>query len=147
MKLIAISIVLHVNIISFHELSTDLTITNEPQDTIVCLNDIAEINCGFIGDSHEHIFPDWRIINRSDNGSIISNMTYNGEQIFHGSINGLQWIPDRGRGEINATNSKLLVGPVNKTYNCSSYQCIIRTTNDTIKGSEGIITVVGKTAM
>ena len=39
-------------------------------------------------------------------------------------INGLQWVPDLTSGDNNATNSKLVVGPVNMTHNQSSYQCV-----------------------
>ena len=62
-----------------------------------------------------------------------------------GHINGLQWVPDLTSGDNNATNSKLLVGPVNMTHNQSSYQCIFhRGQGGSFKSSVGTITVVGK---
>ena len=60
-------------------------------------------------------------------------------------MNGLQWSPDLTSGDNNASNSKLLVGPVNKTHNQSSYQCIIRSTSGNLVSSVGTLTVVGKT--
>ena len=123
---------------------TDITITNGPQDTTVCMNTIAKINCGYTGANPVYVIPKWQILLRSDNGSIISNSTINGEDIYDTTINGLQWVPDLR--DNNASNSKLLVGPVNKTHNQSSYQCIIITllVSSTIKSSVGTITVVGK---
>ena len=89
-------------------------------------------------------FPDWRIIFRSHDGSIVSNDTVNGVDIVSGHINGLQWVPDLTSGDNNATNSKLLVGPVNMTHNQSSYQCIF-TLSGPVISTVGIMTVVGKT--
>ena len=86
-----------------------------------------------------------KITLRSDNGSIISNNTVDGDTIFNKTINGLQWVPDLTSGDNNANNSKLLVGPVNKTHNQSSYQCIIETLSACIPSRVGTITVVGKT--
>ena len=61
-------------------------------------------------------FPNWRIIFRSDNGSIVSNDIVDGDDIVSRLKNGLQWEPDLTSENNNATNSKLLVGPVNMTY-------------------------------
>ena len=123
-------------------------ITNGPQDTTVCMNDMAECYCGFTGIDPNFVVPNWRIIFRSDNGSIVSNDTIAGSDISNERINGLQWVPDLTSGDNNATNSKLLVGPVNMTHNQSSYQCIFRgNENAHIISSVGTITVVGKTKM
>ena len=84
-------------------------ITNGPQDSTVCMNAIAECYCGFTGINPNFVIPDWRIVFRSDNGSIISNDTINGEDISDGFINGLQWLPDLTSRDNNGTNSKLLV--------------------------------------
>ena len=118
-------------------------ITNGPQDTTVCMNAIAECYCGFTGANPTFAIPDWRIVFRSDNGSIVSNDTVVGVDIFNGNINGLQWVPDLTSGDNNATNSKLLVGPVNMTHNQSSYQCIF-TGLKSVTSSVGTMTVVGK---
>ena len=40
-------------------------------------------------------------------------------------------------------NSRLLVGPVDETYNQSSYQCIFTTISDDVESSIGTLTVVG----
>ena len=104
---------------------------------------MAECDCGFTGANPISVFPEWRIIYRSDNGSIVSNFTVDGADIALRPMNGLQWLPDL----TNATNSKLLVGPVNKTHNQSSYQCIFTSPlSDDIISSVGTITVVGKTS-
>ena len=111
----------------------------------MCMNAMAECYCGFTGASPNFVVPDWRIVFRSDDGSIISNDTIAGSDISNESINGLQWVPDLTSGDNNATNSKLLVGPVNMTHNQSSYQCIFtRGQGGSVISSVGIITVVGK---
>ena len=110
------------------------------------MNTLAECDCGFTGTDPYFAIPNWRIVLRSDDGSIISNNTIDGDDIQNRLINGLQWVPDLTNGDNNAPNSKLLVGPVNMTYNQSSYQCIITTvTSGSIISSVGTITVVGKT--
>ena len=123
----------------------DLVITNGPQDTTVCMNTIAEVYCGFTGTSPNFAIPNWRIVFRSDNGSIISNDTIDGDDILNRLINGLQWSPDLTSGDNNATNSKLLVGPVNMTHNQSSYQCIFPRVGGSVISSVGTMTIVGKT--
>ena len=123
------------------------TINNGPKDTTVCMNAMAKCDCGFTGANPSHVVPNWRIIFRSDNGNIISNDTRNGVDIARGRINSLQWLPDLTSGDNNSPNSKLLVGPVNKTHNQSSYQCIIAQLSDTVTSSVGTVTVVGKTTI
>ena len=121
-------------------------ITNGPQDTTVCINATAECYCGFTGANPDFAVPEWRIIFRSDNGSIVSNDTVDGDDIINRNINSLQWVPDLTSGDNNATNSKLLVGPVNMTQNQSSYQCIFtRGQGGSVISSVGTMTVVGKT--
>ena len=109
----------------------------------MCINDTATIDCGYTGADPNTVVPKWKITLRSD-GSIISNNTIDGFTIINKSRNGLQWIPDLSSGDNNSPNSKLLVGPLNKTHNQSSYQCIIQTLNSTVISSMGTITVVGK---
>ena len=120
------------------------TITNGPEDKTVCTNTIAEVYCGFTGTDPNFAIPNWRIVFRNDDGSIISNGILDGEDILNRFINGLQWLPDLTNGDNNATNSKLLVGPVNITYNQSSYQCIFPRIGDPVISSVGTMTVVGK---
>ena len=123
-------------------------ITNGPQDAIVCINAIAECHCGFTGANPVFAVPNWRIAFRNDNGSIISIDTIDGRDIINRSIHGLQWVPDLTSGDNNATNSKLLVGPVNMTHNQSSYQCIFTIVSSnvlkSVMSSVGTMTVVGK---
>ena len=109
------------------------------------MNAMAECYCGFTGAPPNFIVPDWRIIFRSDDGSIVSNDTVDAVDIINGLINGLQWVPDLTSGDNNATNSKLLVGPVNMTHNQSSYQCIFPIIGGSVISSVGTMTVVGKT--
>ena len=72
-------------------------------------------------------------------------MTHAGNDIVRGHINGLQWSPDLTSGDNNSPNSKLLVGPVNKTHDQSSYQCsIFVAPHGDVISSVGTITVVGK---
>ena len=119
-------------------------ITNEPRDTTLCINATAQCACGFTGVNPYHVIPNWKIVSRSDNGSIISTITYDGVDIVHRPIKGLQWLPDLTSGDKNASYSKLLVGPVSKTHNQSSYQCFIRSTSGSIMSSIGTMTVVGE---
>ena len=119
-------------------------ITNGPQDTTVCINVMAECYCGFTGTDPFVALPNWRIVFRNDDGSIISNDILNGDDIFNGLIDGLQWVADLTSGDNNATNSKLLVGPVNMTHNQSSYQCIFPRVGGSVISSVGTMTVVGK---
>ena len=104
------------------------------------MNAIAECDCGFTGASPFTAVPGWRIILRDDDGSVVSNVIHNGIDIVNRHINGLQWSPDL----TNASNSKLLVGPVNKTHNQSSYQCIFATLSGSVISSVGTLTVVSK---
>ena len=125
-------------------------ITNGPQDTTVCMNATAECDCGFTDSEADPYLaiPNWRVVLKSDNGSIISNKTIDGHDIDNRLINGLQWVPDLTSGDNNAPNSKLLVGPVNMTHNQSSYQCIFELpASDTVISSVGTMTVVGKTTI
>ena len=125
-----------------------LIITNGPQDTTVCMNAMAECNCGFTGIDPNFAVPNWRIVFRSDDGSVISNDFLDGDNIAQGLINGLQWMADLTSGDNNAPNSKLLVGPVNMTHNQSSYQCsFTRSVGGTIISNVGTMTVVGKTTI
>ena len=112
----------------------------------MCMNAIAECDCGFAGADPYFAIPNWMIVLRSDDGSIISNNTIDGDDIENRLINGLQWAPDLTSGDNNAPNSKLLVGPVNMTHNQSSYQCIFNGVNDnSVISNMGTMTVVGKT--
>ena len=110
----------------------------------MCMNVMVDCYCGFTGTDPNFIVPDWRIIFRSDDGSIV-NDTVDAVDIINGRINGLQWVPDLTSGDNNATNSKLLVGPVNMTHDQSSYQCIFTIVGGSVISSVGTMTVVGKT--
>ena len=121
-----------------------MNITSGPQDTTVCLNVIAPCPCGFTGADPSNTIPNWRILYRNDSGSVISNDTIVGYDIVSSTIVDLKWIADLN----NASNSKLLVGPVNMTHNQSSYQCMFTILREgrlyTLMSSVGTLTVLGK---
>ena len=116
-------------------------ITNNPMDTTVCTGSTANISCGFVNDSRNFV-PNWRIIRRSSDGSVISNMTISGVDIISNANDGLEWIPDTNSGLLMSPNSRLEVGPVNETHNQSSYQCIFAVAGDNVESSVGTLTVV-----
>ena len=115
------------------------------------MNTMAPCPCGFTGTSPSTTLPDWRIVYRNDSGSVTSNDTIDGEDISLQRINGLQWVADFDSGGLNAPNSQLLVGPVNKTHNQSSYQCMFTILREgglvTKMSNVGTMTVVGKISL
>ena len=130
---------------------SEFAITNGPQDTTVCINDMAECTCGFNGVNPSLTIPDWIIVTRSSDGSVVSNVTIEGRDIVNNKHDGLKWqLGDRNI--TSSPNSKLIVGPVNKTHNQSSYQCVFPTNqiingilqSGIVKSSIGTLTVVGK---
>ena len=111
-------------------------------NTTTCIGSIAVISCGF--DNVSNLFvPDWRIIKRSDNGSVISDVTLNVADINSDDSDGLQYINDVSSGMDTSPNSRLLVGPVDETDNQSSYQCIFVIALDAFESSVGTLTVTG----
>ena len=111
-------------------------------DTTACIGSIAIISCGF--DNVSNLFvPDWRIIKRSDDGSVISDMTLSSAVINNDDSDGLQYIPDLSSGMNTSPNSRLLVGPVDETDDQSSYQCIFSIGLDEFESSIGTLTVTG----
>ena len=117
----------------------------------VCSGTNAEISCGFTGVSDPFTtFPNWywRIIKRNNDGYVISNETVRVMDINVNTTDDLTFIIAIRRnrnGILSASNSYLSVGPVDDTYNNTSYQCIF-TINDTIIESDtaGTVTVIGK---
>ena len=61
----------------------------------------------------QFVTPNWIIIMRDDDGSIVSNESVLGDSITANLVSDLQWVSDRNSGANNAPNSKLLFGPVN----------------------------------
>ena len=114
----------------------------------MCMYAMAPCDCGFTGASPYSAIPDWNITFRSDTGSVISNGIIEGEDISLLHINGLRWLPDTRSGILNATNSQLLVGPINMTHDRSSYQCMFTILREgsfnTVMSSVGTMTVLGK---
>ena len=118
-------------------------ITNGPMNVTVCSGTTAKISCGYAGVTVlSSAVPNWRIIKRNNNGSVISNKTVS---INNDTNDGLKFfIILKKKGNVKtADGSYLLVGPVNDTYNNTSYQCIF-TINDTIiESTAGTITIIG----
>ena len=118
-------------------------ITSHPMNVTVCSGTKANISCGYNGIPDPfHTMPNWSIIKRNNNGSVISNVTVSGEDIRFKRIDNLMFIVVISGN--SADGSYLSVGPVNDTYNNTSYQCIF-TINDAIIESDtaGTITVTG----
>jgi len=122
-------------------------ITNGPVDTVICSGSFVNIPCGFSRASANDTFPIWMITRRSGDGTVMSDTVY-GHRIFFGPFDGLQWIPDLTTGENDAPNSVLRVGPVNETYNQSTYQCVFEVANNSdINSTIGTLTVAGECAV
>ena len=126
-----------------------LVITSSPMNVTVCSGTNAIISCGFTGVDPLSTRSNWswRIIKRSNDGGVISNETVRAMDINANSTDGLRFIITINRdvnGSLNADGSYLSVGPVDDTYNNTSYQCIF-TINDTIIESDtaGTVTVIG----
>ena len=130
-------------IVTYSMLITALDITNGPMDTIVRTGNIANISCGFINADPE-IVPSWMIIKRSNDGSVISSMIISPVDIITDDNDGLEWVDDTTSGANMSPNSRLLVGPVNQTYNHSSYQCIFTRGRNIIESSIGTLIVAGE---
>ena len=110
----------------------------------VCSGTKAKISCGYTGvTDFVSTRPDWRIIKRNNNGSVISNETVSGMDIRRRKFDDLKFNVVTSNDN-NADRSYLLVGPVDDTYNNTSYQCIFAI-NDNITESDtaGTITVIG----
>ena len=102
------------------------------------------MNCGYAGTNLNPnlTVPNWRIFWKNDDGDVVSNVTYNGIDIAHGNINGLQLLHDDYDLTSGNYTAILLVGPVNKTHNQSSYQCcLFVTSHGDVTSNVGTITV------
>ena len=120
-------------------------ISNGPMNVTVCSGTKANISCGYTGVYDPfNIRPNWRVIKRNNNGGVISNETVSGMDIRSNKFDDLKFIVHISGNNNNASGSYLLVGPVDDTYNNTSYQCIF-TINDNIIESDtaGTITVIG----
>ena len=115
-------------------------------DTTVCTGSIVNIPCGFVNLSNV-IVPNWRIIRRSNNGSVIINVTISGTDINNNVNDGLEYIPDTTSGPLMSPNSRLVVGPVDETDNQSSYQCNFALAGGNVESNVGTLTVTGEYIM
>ena len=108
-----------------------------PMNTTACIGGYAFFPCQFNGTDPDSAISNWRIIMRDVNGSAIYRLL-SGSQILNNSFSDLHW-----------ENSTLLrVGPVNQSFNLSSYQCVIPSENGAfssgVESGVGILTVAGK---
>ena len=131
--------------ILLYKLSLAPMITNGPMNVTVCSGTKANISCGYTRVTDPFSTrPNWRIIKRNNNGSVISNETVSGMDIRHDKFDDLKFVVRISGNDNSATRSYLSVGPVDDTYNNTSYQCML-TINDNIIESDtaGTITVIG----
>ena len=121
-----------------------LDIINGPMDVTVCNGTKANMSCGFTGSySAFYLRPNWRIIKINHDGDVSSNKTVNWINILLDYDDGLEWNIRTSGSSTNASDSFLSVGPVDETYNNTSYQCIFTTNGNIIKSTVGTITVIG----
>ena len=126
-------------------------INKGPNNVTECLNDgtqpiAIQMPCGFTGAPANTTLPNWRIISRAEDGSVISDVTRNTTDINNNSGDKLFWVPDLTNPDVNnSVNSVLLIGPVDKKYNHSSYQCsFLLDDQPIIKSKVGTITLFGE---
>lgn len=101
---------------------TDLQIIHGPRGTttlLVCINDKADINCGFQGANPTDVEVIWYITRQNSHV-----MTVPANDILT-PTNGLQWVLDESSGNDRSPNSKLIVGPVGEEHDQSTYKCSI----------------------
>ena len=105
-----------------------------------------QMPCGFTGAPPNTALPNWRIISRAEDGSVISDVTRNATDINNNLGDKLLWVPDLTNPDVNSSiNSVLLIGPVDKSYNQSSYQCsFLLDDQPIIKSNLGTITLFGE---
>ena len=128
-------------------------ITKGPNNVTECLNDnkqsralAIQIPCGFTGAPFTSL-PYWRIIKRAENGSVISDVTRNTTDINNDVSAGdrLFYVTDFTSGESTSPNSFLQIGPVDKTFNQSSYQCSFQQDDQSVViSSIGTVTLFGE---
>jgi len=93
-------------------------ITNGPQNTTVCVNQLASISCGFTGADSYLELPRWHITKKRNVGAHrLYHETFSIK--YDSDIDGLEWISD----PLNRNNSVLKVGPVDMADDQSTYWC------------------------
>ena len=115
--------------------SLALVITNGPMNVTVCSGTKANTSCGV--DDFVSARPDWRIIRRNNNGSVISNETVSGMDMHNNITDGLEFVIALSNDN-NANGSYLSVGPMDDTYNNTSYQCIFTINDNLIQNTYGV---------
>ena len=92
-------------------------------DVTVCTGDTVNIPCGYSGVDPSITQPTWRI-SRTDSGSNVLSVGIINADNDSGNDDSLLWVPDLTSGPNDASGSVLVVGPVDETFDQSSYQCI-----------------------
>ena len=111
----------------------------------VCSGTKAKIPCGYTGVFYLFkTWPNWRIIKRNNNGSVISNVTVSGMDIRNNKIKYLEFIIITSSNDNSVDGSYLSVGPVDDIHNNTSYQCIFTIKDNIIESdTAGTIIVIG----
>ena len=101
------------------------------------------MHCGYTGVDPYNTIPNWiRTIRNNDGSTRVITITAT-ELISH-TIPGHIWEPDLNSGPRNSTGSRLLIGPVDESYDQSIYQCSFSTLIGTINSNPGMISVHGQ---
>ncbi|XP_065909977.1 uncharacterized protein [Dysidea avara] len=135
-------------VVLLYSTSAGLLINKGPNNVTECLIKekqplSIQMPCGFTGAPPNTALPNWRIISRAEDGSVISDVTRNATDINNNLGDKLLWVPDLTNPDVNSSiNSVLLIGPVDKSYNQSSYQCsFLLDDQPIIKSNLGTITL------
>ena len=115
-------------------------ITNGPMNVTVCSGAKVEMSCEISSSSITS--PNWRIIKRNNSSIVISNKTLSEVDITNNPTDGLK---KKNESLDNYVVFSLIVGPVDETYNNTSYQCIFTINWDIIESTVGTITVINGT--
>jgi len=121
----------------YSSLRAAVIITNGPRNTTVCVNQFANISCGFTG-ADPSLVPLWHIIKRNRNGDKIDDEYFSGIRQRNNTVNvnGMEWIVD----PLNGNNNMLRVGPVTRADDQLYYQCSF----GNIYSSVGTLTVLSE---
>ena len=116
-----------------------LVITNGPKNVTVCNETKAKIACSFTGVPDIYsVMPHWRIVSRNNDGDVLSyGIVSNNKNDI------LKWNLVPSGYDNSANDSFLSVGPVDETFNNTSYQCVFGFDDYIIESTVGTITVIG----
>ena len=116
--------------------ATDFAIVKDPINTTVFIGKFANLSCSSVGASANRIVPDWLV---GKNNVLPTKRIYSGYEIVNKHVENIKWIPDLNTG----TNGTLLVGPVDKNDNGSTYQCVFSFSDGSVYSKVAVLTVIG----